>query len=72
MRIDNNKITDLKDFSSDTNVSSNYIKNKDGVDMNLDPSPLHRTITDKIIVKDQNPTLINQHTNWNNVNPLLE
>lgn len=40
--------------------------------MNSDHSPIYLTITDKIIIKDQNPTLTYKHTDWGYFNYLLE
>jgi hypothetical protein len=49
----------LLDFSVVKNISTNYIKIKDGFDLNSDHSPMYQTISDKIITKDRNPVLTN-------------
>jgi hypothetical protein len=50
-------VTDLIDFFVFKNISTNYIKIKEGFDLNSD-----LTISDKIITKDQNPVLPNRQT----------
>jgi hypothetical protein len=63
---------DLIDFFVMKNISTNYIKIKEVFDLNSDHSPIYLTISDKIIMKDQNPILPNKHTDWDYFNFLLE
>jgi hypothetical protein len=48
-------LPDLLDFFVVKNISTNYIKIKEGLDMNSDHSSICLTVSDKIIAKDQNP-----------------
>ena len=69
---DPNKIPDLIDFFVVKNVSANYIKIDEVYDLNSDHSPILLTISDHIITKDLNPVLINNYTDWDYFNFLLE
>jgi hypothetical protein len=59
---DPKKIPDLLDFFVIKNISTNCIKIEEGFDLSSDHSPIYLTISDKIIMKDQNPVLTNKHT----------
>jgi hypothetical protein len=63
-------LPDLIDFFVAKNISTNYIKIKEGFELNSDHSYL--TISDKIMTKDQNPVLTNKRTDWDYFNYLLE
>jgi hypothetical protein len=54
------------------NISANYIKIEEGFNLNSDNSPLCLTISDKIIMKNQNPVLTNKLIDWDYFNYLLE
>lgn len=45
---------------------------KKDFDLNSDHSPIHLTVSDKIINKEQNPGLTNRLTDWDYFNQLLE
>lgn len=45
---------------------------ENSLDMNSDHSFIYLTISDKIIIKDQNPKIINKHTYWDYLNHILE
>lgn len=61
-----NKIPDvgLLDFFISRKISMNYIKVEDCYDLDSDHSPVILTLSDKIIQKEPNPTLVNKHTDW--------
>jgi hypothetical protein len=50
---------DLIDVFVIKNISSNYIKIEESLDLNSDHSP---TVSDNIIIKNQNPVLTNKQT----------
>jgi hypothetical protein len=52
--------------------SSNYIKIEESLNLNSDHSPVYLTVSDNIIMKNQNPVLTNKHTDWDCFNYLLE
>jgi hypothetical protein len=63
-----NKTPDLIDFFVIKNISSNYIKVKQSLDLNSDHSPMHLTVSDNIIMKYQNSVLTIKHTDWDRFN----
>jgi hypothetical protein len=69
---DLNKTPDLIDFFVIKNISPNYTKIEEGFDLSSDHSPIFLTVSTNIIMKDQNPVLINKHTDWDCFNSLLE
>jgi hypothetical protein len=68
---DPNKTQDLIDVFVIKNISSNYIKIEENLDLNSDHSPICLTVSDNIIMKKQNPVLTNKHTDWDCFNYLL-
>jgi hypothetical protein len=58
---DPERTPDLIDFFVVKTISTNYTETDEGFDLNSDHSPICLTISDKIIVKDENPVLINKH-----------
>lgn len=69
---DPQKIPDLIDFFIIKNVSVNYMQIEEGWDMNSDHSPIVLTISEHIIKKENNPTLINNLTDWQSFKTDLE
>lgn len=69
---DPNKTPDLIDLFVTKNVSPNYMKIEEAYDLNSDHSPILLTICDRMIERPQSPVLINNRTNWNHFNNLLE
>jgi hypothetical protein len=69
---DPNKTPDLIGFFIIKNISSNYINIEESLDLNSDHSPIYLTVSDNIILKNQNPVLTNKHTDWDYFNYLLE
>jgi hypothetical protein len=66
------KTPDLIDFFVIKNISSNYTKMEESLDLNSDHSPIYLTGSYNIIMKNQNPVLTNKHTDWDCFNYLLE
>jgi hypothetical protein len=69
---DPNKTPDLIDFFVIKNTSSNYFEIEESLDLNSDHSPIYLTVSDNIIMKNQNPVQTNKHTDWDCFNYLLE
>jgi hypothetical protein len=69
---DPNKTPDLIDFFVIKDISSNYIKIEESLDLNSDHSPIYLTVSDNIIMKNRNPVPTNKHTEWDCLNYLLE
>jgi hypothetical protein len=69
---DPNKTPDLIDFFIIKNISSNYINIGESLDLNSDHSPIYLTVSENIIMENQNPVLTNKHTDWGFFNFLLE
>ena len=61
---DVNKIPDLLDFFITRKISQNYIKIEEGLELAADHSSVILTVSDKVIMKEDNPTLVNRTTNW--------
>lgn len=61
---DPNKVPDLLDFFITKNISANYIKIEKAFDLTSDHSPITMTLSENIIIKDNNPTLTNKLMNW--------
>jgi hypothetical protein len=59
-----NKIPDLIDFFVSKNLSSSFIDVTEEFDLNSDHSPIVLTLSETIIKKGRNPTLSNNHTDW--------
>jgi hypothetical protein len=66
-----NKTPDLIDLFVIKNISSNYIKIEESLDLNSDHSPIYLTVSDNIIMKKQKSST-NKHTDWDCFNYLLE
>lgn len=62
--IDPNKTQEFVDFCVVENIPSNYTKIENRSDDNSDHSSVSLKICDKIILKNQNPTLSNKHIDW--------
>ena len=71
-KIDPNEIPDLIDIFVTKNISPNYMGIEEGYDLNSDHSPILLTIGDRIIERPQNPTLVNNRTDWEYFHQLLE
>lgn len=69
---DTNKIPDLIDFFIIKNISANFLQIEEGWDMNSDHSPILLTLSQSIIKKANNPTLVNKLTDWESFKLCLE
>jgi hypothetical protein len=61
---DVNKIPDLLDFFITRNISQNYVKVEEELELAADHSSVVMTLSDKVIIKEDSPTLVNKTTNW--------
>jgi hypothetical protein len=61
---DMNKIPDLKDFFVSKNLSLSFIDVTEEFDLDSDHSPIVLTLSETIIKKGRNPTLLNNLTDW--------
>lgn len=61
---DTNKVPDLIDFFIYKNITTSFIHIEEGYDMSSDHSPIMLTLSEKIIPKESNPTLVNKNTDW--------
>lgn len=61
---DPGKIPDLLDFFITRKISSNYIIVEENFDLDSDHSPVILTLSENIIKKEHNPTLVNRKTDW--------
>lgn len=61
---DTQRIPDLIDFFIFKNLSATYLHIQEGFDMNSDHSPIILTLSETIIQKESNPTLVNKNTDW--------
>lgn len=55
---------DLIDFFIYKNLSAPYLNIEEGYDMHSDHSPIILTLSEKIIQKESNPSLVNKNTDW--------
>jgi hypothetical protein len=62
---DVNKIPDLLDFFVSKHLSSSFIDVTEEFDLNSDHSSIVLTLSETIITKPRNPTLMNNLTDWN-------
>ena len=58
------KLPDLIDFFVLRKISKNYLKIKEGVEMNSDHLPIYLTLNSSYIEKDCNPFLSNKYIDW--------
>jgi len=61
---DVNKIPDLLDLFVSKHLSSSFIEVTEEFDLDSDNSPIVLTLSETIIKKPRNPTLTNNHTDW--------
>lgn len=61
---DRNKVPDLLDFFISRKIPANYIKTDENYDLDSDHSPVLLTLSDRIIQRESNPTLVNKLTDW--------
>lgn len=61
---DINKRPDLIDFFIMKNISANYALVEDCADLSSDHSPIVLTLSETIILKPNNPVLVNKKTDW--------
>lgn len=61
---DPSRIPDLIDFFIIKNISTNFLHIEEGWDMDSDHSPVMLTLSECIIKKESNPTLVNKFTDW--------
>lgn len=61
---DTKKIPDLIDFFIYKNISSPFLYIEEGHDMNSDHSPIILTISEKVMQKKANYSLVNKNTDW--------
>lgn len=61
---DVNKIPDLVDFFVINKLSRNFIQVQEGLDLDSDHSPIYLTLSETVIVKEENPYLSNKFTDW--------
>lgn len=69
---DRNKIPDVVDFFITKNISLNATKVEEGLDLDSDHSSVLLTLGNKIIMKENNPRLVNKLTDWSYFRQLLE
>lgn len=69
---DLNKIPDLIDFFIVRNISANFLQIEEGWDMNSDHSPIILTLSENVIKRENNPTLVNRLTDWESFKQTLE
>lgn len=69
---DPQKIPDLIDFFIYKNINKNYIDIQEGFDMSSDHSSIMLTISERIIIKQSTPTLVNKSTDWESFRISLE
>lgn len=58
------KIPDLLDFFITKKISANYIDVEEEYGLNSDHSGIILTLSETVIKKESNPTLVNKYTNW--------
>ena len=61
---DPNKIPDLIDFFIIKNIPTNYIMINENNELSSDHTPIVLTLSENIIQKPHNPTLVNKRTDW--------
>lgn len=69
---DPKKLPDLIDFFIIRNISKHFIKVEGGLHLSSDHSPIYLTVSDQVIIKENNPTLVNKYTDWNHFKNILE
>lgn len=69
---DLDKIPDLIDFFLIKNISANYIQINESHDLSSDHTAILLTLSGNIIQKENNPTLTNKYTDWENFRQSLE
>lgn len=69
---DPNKIPDLIDFFIVKNMSPNYMQVDECHDLLSDHSAITLTLSENIIQKESNPTLVNKYTDWTSFKQLLD
>jgi len=62
---DCSKLPDLLDFFIVKKLSINYLHAEEGLDLSSDHSPVYLTLSDDVIMKEDNPYLTNSSTDWN-------
>nr|XP_012234580.1 PREDICTED: RNA-directed DNA polymerase from mobile element jockey-like [Linepithema humile] len=69
---DADKISGLIDFYISKNISSNYMKIEDNLELSLDHSPIILTLSESIIQKPRNPVMVNKKTGWEGFRMTIE
>ena len=66
------KIPDLIDFFIIKNIPAQYLQIEESHDLNSDHTPIHLTLSENIIQKENNPVLVNRRTDWESFRQSLE
>ena len=61
---DPGKILDLIDFFIIKDIPVQYLQIEESHDLNSDHTPIHLTLSENIIQKENNPVLVNRRTDW--------
>ena len=69
---DPGKIPDLIDFFIIKNIPAQYLQIEESHDLNSDHMLIHLTLSENIIEKENNPVLVNRHTDWESFRQSLE
>jgi hypothetical protein len=69
---DPGKIPDLIDFLIIKNIPAQYLQIEESHDLNSARMPIHLTLRENIIEKENNPVLVNRHTDWESFRQSLE
>ena len=69
---DPGKIPDLIDFFIIKNIPAQYLQIEESHDLNSDHTPIHLTLSENIIQKENNPVLVNRRTDWDSFRQSLE
>jgi hypothetical protein len=69
---DPGKIPDLINFFIIKNIPAQYLQIEESQDLNSDHMPIHLTLSENIIQKDNNPVLVNRRTDWESFRQSLE
>jgi len=69
---DPSKIPDLINFFIIKNIPVQYLQIEESHDLNSDHSPILLTLSESIIQKENNPVLVNRHTDWKSFRQSLE